>query len=97
MHKLLLYKNITIKDRNVIFHYLEDIFKTFGDIWVKIQGMVYTEGDIHLKNICLMKNILNDKKVKDGVSKEYIVKNDKNIKTIHWVVFLSNKENKKNN
>ena len=57
--------------------------------------MVYTEGDIHLENICLMKNLLNDKKVKGGVSKEYIVKNDKNIKTIHWVLFLSNKENKK--
>ena len=57
--------------------------------------MVHTEGDIHLENICLMKNLLNDKKVKGGVSKGYIVKNDKNIKTIHWVVLLSNKENKK--
>ena len=37
--------------------------------------MVYTEGDIHLENICLMKNLLNVKKVKAGVSKEYIVKN----------------------
>ena len=43
------------------------------------------------------KNLLNDKKVKGGISKEYIVKNNKNIKTIHWVLFLSNKENKKNN
>ena len=57
--------------------------------------MIYTEEDIHLENECLMKNLLNDKKVKGGVSKEYIVRNDKNIKTIHWVLFLSNKENKK--
>ena len=50
--------------------------------------MVYTEGDIHLENICLMKNLLNDKKVKGRVSKEYIVKNDKNMKTIYWVVLF---------
>ena len=42
--------------------------------------MVYTEGDIHLENICLMKNLLNVKKVKGGVSKKYIVKNDKKYK-----------------
>ena len=53
--------------------------------------MVYTEGDIHLENICLMKNLLNVKKVKGGVSKEYIVKNDKK-KIIYWVVLLSNEE-----
>ena len=29
-------------------------------------------------NICLMKNVLNDKKVRGGVNKEYIFKNDKN-------------------
>ena len=26
--------------------------------------MVYTEGDVHLVNICLMENLLNDKKNK---------------------------------
>ena len=54
-------------------HYLVEIFLIFGDMWIKIQGRVYTEGDIHLENICLMKNLLNFKKVKDGVSKEYII------------------------
>ena len=62
MQKLYLYKNITFKSRNVILNYLEEVFKIFGDQWIKIQGMVYTEGDIHLQNICLMKNLLNDKK-----------------------------------
>ena len=78
MHKLHIYIYkilLLIKDRNVIFHYLEDILKIFGDIWIKIQGMIYTERDIHLVNKYLMKNRLNDKKVIGGVSKEYIVKN----------------------
>ena len=77
MHKLHLYKNITIKDRNVPFHYLKEVFEFFFDMWIKIQGMIYSVGDIHLVNICLMKNLLNDKKVKGGVNKEYIVTNDK--------------------
>ena len=38
---------------------------------VKIQGMIYFEGVINLANIFLIKD----------VSKEHIVKNDKNIKT----------------
>ena len=29
--------------------------------------MVYTEGDIHLVNIWLLKNLLNDKEVKGGI------------------------------
>ena len=66
-----------------------------GDIWIKVQGMIYTERDINLANICLIKIILNDKKVRGGVSKEHIVKNDKNKKN-HCVLLLSNKENKKN-
>ena len=41
---------------------IRPVIETFGDIWIKIQGMVYTEGDINLVNICLMKNLLNDKK-----------------------------------
>ena len=56
--------------------------------------MIYTERDINLANICLIKIILNDKKVRGGVSKEHIVKNDKNKKN-HCVLLLSNKENKK--
>ena len=27
----------------------------------ELKGMIYTEGDIHLVNICLMKNLLNNK------------------------------------
>ena len=58
MHKLhFCKKNISIKDTNVIFHYVKEVFKIFGDIQIK---MVYTEGDIHLLNICLMKNLLNE-------------------------------------
>ena len=62
MQKLHLYKNIIIKDRNVIFHYYKEVFKIYGDIWIIIQGMIYTEGDMHLVNICLMKNLLIAKK-----------------------------------
>ena len=40
--------------------------------------MTYTEGDINLINICLMKNLLNGKKVRSGV----IVKMIKIIKVI---------------
>ena len=54
--------------------------------------MIYTKGDINLLNIL---NLLMKKKLRDGVSKEHIVKNDKNKKVIYWVVLLSNKE--KNN
>ena len=42
--------------------------------------MVYTDRDINLVNIYLMKNLLSDKKVRGRVSKEHIFKNDKNKK-----------------
>ena len=45
--------------------------------------MVYTEGDINLVNIRFIKNLLNNKKVRGGVIKEHIVKNDKNKKKIY--------------